>query len=131
MGKINSRAKGCRGELELAHEIKERFGWKARRTQQYCGASEDASSDVVVAELPQVHLEVKRTERLNVALAFQQALRDATLAGKLPVLFHKKNRQPWMVTYRLEDLIQVAEQVMAASTMRMGQSETQSQKDLT
>lgn len=130
MGKINSRAKGARGELELAHEIKERFGWKARRTQQFAGNTGDAS-DVVVAELPQVHLEVKRTERLNVALAFQQALRDATFAGKLPVLFHKKNRQPWMVTYRLEDLIQVAEQVIAASTMRMGQSETQSQKDST
>jgi len=128
MGKINSRAKGARGELELANHLKGKFGWEARRTQQYAGHSGDAS-DVVIQELPSLHVEVKRVQKLNLDAAMAQAIRDCH--GKTPTVWHRKDRGQWMVTLRLEDLISIAEQVMAAFTMRTGPSETQSQKDLT
>ena len=42
MGKINSKAKGKAGELELSHKLQE-YGYKVRRTNQYCGNTQEAS----------------------------------------------------------------------------------------
>lgn len=58
--------------------------------------------------LPGVHIEVKRGERLNVGEAMAQAIRDAErFQDGVPVLFHRRNRQPWLVTMRLEDWIKL------------------------
>jgi len=54
--------------------------------------------------LPGIHVEVKRVERLNVGEAMAQAIRDAErFQDGAPVLFHRRNRRPWLVTMRLED----------------------------
>lgn len=54
--------------------------------------------------LPGVHIEVKRVERLNVGEAMNQAIRDADrFHDGVPTLFHRRNRQPWLVTMRLDD----------------------------
>ena len=58
---VNSRAKGARGERELA-EILRCYGFSARRGQQYRGGAD--SPDVM--GLPGIHIEVKRVERLNI-----------------------------------------------------------------
>lgn len=42
-------------------------------------------------------------ERLNVSEAMQQAINDAS--GRVPVVAHRRNREPWLVTMRLEDWI--------------------------
>ena len=43
-------------------------------------------------------------ERLNVGEAMAQAIRDAErFQDGAPVLFHRRNRRPWLVTMRLED----------------------------
>lgn len=123
---VNSRAKGARGELELASYLREKHGWKARRTQQYAGHTGDAS-DVVIQELPSLHVECKRVQKLNLDAAMAQAIRDCH--GKIPTVWHRKDRGQWMVTLRLEDLISIAEQVMAASTMRTVPSATSSPSD--
>ena len=120
--KINSRAKGARTELELAKKLQELFGWKARRTQQYTGTAGD--SDVLVLELPQVFVESKAVEKLNVHQAMARAVEDAAAAGKLPVLCHKKNRTGWLVTLRIEDLTLLSSMVEAAKSMRVAESET-------
>ena len=52
---MNSRRKGKRGELCVAHFLKENFGLNARRGQQYCGANGDAD---VVGGFPNTHCEV-------------------------------------------------------------------------
>ena len=96
---MNSRSKGKRGELELAKELR-KYGFEARRGQQYCGANGDAD----VVGLPGMHLEVKRVEKLNVEKALQQAERDSQ-EGKIPVVMHRANREEWKVTMRLEDFI--------------------------
>ena len=101
MSPPNSYRKGATGERELSHEIKRVMGWmgietEANRTSQNCGNSGD--SDVLIHQLPQVFAEVKRVEKLNVQAAMDKASQQAGAAGKIPVLFHRRNRTPWLVT---------------------------------
>lgn len=96
---MNSRNKGAAGERELAAKLRE-YGYDCRRGQQYCGANGDAD----VIGLPDVHIECKRVERLNLSDAMRQAARDAGTA-EIPAVFHRKNREGWLVTMRLEDWI--------------------------
>lgn len=98
MSKINSRAKGQRGELEFSEFCREKLGIGARRGQQYNGLD---GEDVVV-NVPNLHIEVKRVEALNVPKAMQQAERDA--GACVPVLAHRRNREPWLITIKAEDL---------------------------
>ena len=99
----NSRAKGQRGELELAAELQRLFGVNARRGQQYSGG---ADSPDVITDFDGVHFEVKRTERLSLYPAMQQAVNDA--GKKIPVVCHRQNREEWLVVVRLTDLPKLA-----------------------
>lgn len=107
MGKM-SKNKGKVGERELAAELRRLFGVNARRGQQYCGGSD--SPDVVV-DLP-IHAEVKRCERLSLYPAMRQAVRDAA-KGKVPVVFHRQNREEWLAIIRLNDLPELVERLSA------------------
>lgn len=98
---MNSRAKGAAGERELAHEL-EKYGFTARRGQQFCGANGDAD----VVGVPGLHIECKRVERLNLEEAMEQSRRDAR-EGEKPVVMHRKNRKPWLVTISLEDFMEI------------------------
>lgn len=97
---MNSREKGKKGERELAGILKA-HGYKARRGQQYCGTSGEAD----VVGIPGVHIECKRVEALNIYTAMTQAVRDAR-PGEIPAVFHRKNREGWLVTMRLEDYLE-------------------------
>ena len=96
---MNSRDKGKRGELEAAHLLK-KYGYDARRGQQFSGANGDAD----VVGLPGIHIEVKRVEKLNIDNALDQAIRDKR-AAEIPIVLHRKNRSVWKVTMRFEDWI--------------------------
>ena len=98
---INSREKGKRAELEIAHYLQE-HGYDARRGQQFSGANGDPD----VVGLPGVHIEVKHVEKLNLDKAMEQSVRDAK-DGEVPVVIHRKNRQPWRVTMSLDDFIEL------------------------
>ncbi len=98
---MNSRNKGAAGERELAAKLRE-YGYQCRRGQQYSGANGDAD----VIGLPGVHIECKRVERLNLSEAMKQAVRDAG-AVEVPAVFHRKNRDRWLVTMRLDDWIKM------------------------
>ena len=98
---INSKQKGKRGELELAHRLQE-YGYNARRGQQYCGANGDAD----VVGVPGLHIECERVEALNIDKALEQAQSDA-LDGELPVVMHRKNGEPWKVTLTLDDFMSI------------------------
>ena len=95
----NSRAKGARGERELASKLRE-YGYKCRRGQQYCGANGDAD----VVGLKGIHIECKRVEKLNLYDAMSQAISDAK-QNELPTIFHRKNDCEWLVTMKLENWI--------------------------
>jgi Holliday junction resolvase len=98
---MNSRDKGARGERELSSKLKD-YGYSCRRGQQYCGANGDPD----VVGLPNIHIECKRVERLNIYDAMAQALSDRK-TNELPAVFHRKNHCDWLVTMRLEDWIEI------------------------
>jgi Holliday junction resolvase len=96
----NSRQKGARGEREWRDQLRA-AGYTARRGQQFAGGTE--SPDVICDELASViHWEVKRVESLNIHSAVAQAMRDA--GGKAPMVAHRRNAQPWLVTMTAEAL---------------------------
>lgn len=97
---VNSRAKGARGERELASKLKEHGFDGCYRTQQFCGKAGDSD----VTGLPFIHIEVKRVEKLNVDNAMAQAISDCK-DNALPTVFHRKDRKDWLVTMRLDDWI--------------------------
>lgn len=94
---MNSRQKGKRGELELSKVLKG-YGYETRRGQQYSGSNGDAD----VVGLPGIHIECKRVENLNIYNAIEQAIKDAR-EDEIPVVMHRKNGKPWLVTMILED----------------------------
>ena len=97
----NSNRKGKEGERELSNLLK-KYGYNARRSQQYCGANGDAD----VVGLDGIHIECKRVERLNIDDAMAQAVADAR-EGETPAVFHRKNRKGWLVTMRLDDWLKM------------------------
>lgn len=113
---INSREKGRRGEVEIAHILQE-YGYNTRRGQQFSGANGDAD----VEGLPGIHMEVKRVEHLNIDKALQQAIRDnyadELKQGKklIPAVFHRANddrkkdstKGIWKVTLTLKDFMEI------------------------
>ena len=104
--KINSKQKGARFERQLAEKFRE-YGFEdSRRTAQYCGNTGDASD---VLGLPGIHIEAKHQEAMRLYEWIEQAIRDAEAGGKkdLPVVFHKKNNAPILVTMTLDDWMQI------------------------
>ena len=101
MGKTSQR-KGRAGEQELCR-ILQASGYDVEPGQ---AVSYGATPDLV--GLPGIHIECKRVERLNVSEAMAQAVRDAEkFRDGVPTLFHRRNRQPWLVTMRLEEWLQM------------------------
>ena len=95
---MNSRQKGARAERELAKILRE-HGFDARRGQQFSGIE---GEDVV--GLPLIHIECKNVQKLNLRDAMAQSERDAK-DDQIPVVMHKKDRKPWLVTLNLDDFI--------------------------
>lgn len=98
---INSRDKGARFERTLAKKLTE-YGYECRRGQQYCGANGDAD----VVGLPDIHIEAKAVEKMNIYAWMEQAENDAR-EGERPTVFHKKNNKPILVTMQLDDWIDI------------------------
>lgn len=116
---MNSRNKGAAGERELAQVLRD-HGIEARRGQQYCGANGDAD----VVGLEGYHIECKRVERLNIEEAYAQSTRDAR-TGEIPIVCHRKNRKPWMVTMSLEDFLRTQK---GENTWNQTEDQTRSSK---
>lgn len=108
MGKF-SRNKGKVGERELARELARVLGVTARRGVQFQGGPD--SPDVVV-DIPDLHIECKRTERFRLYDAVEQAVEDA--GTKIPVVLHRANKKPWVAVIRLDDLPRLAERLQAS-----------------
>ncbi len=98
---INSRQKGARGERAWRDELRAQ-GFTARRGQQFSGSPD--SPDVICEELP-YHFEVKCVEALNLRDAVEQARRDA--GTKTPIVAHKRNNSPWLITMLADDWFRV------------------------
>lgn len=97
---MNSKRKGAVGEREIAAYLRE-HGFDAHRGQQYKGSPDSPD----VTGLDGFHIEVKRVERLNIYQALAQAIRDC--GNKIPIVIHRRNRDEWKVTMRLDDFMEV------------------------
>lgn len=109
-GKTSMR-KGADGERELAALLRE-YGFSVKR-----GGSLSFGEAPDLVGLPGVHVECKRTERLNLPAAMAQAARDAErFQDGAPAVFHRRNRQGWLVTMRLPDWMEMYQKVAKSST---------------
>ena len=98
----NSRAKGAAAERELANILKKGHGFEGcRRGQQFSGGND--SPDVM--GLDGIHIECKRTEKLELGKFMAQAERDSEGSGNMPCVFHRRSREGWRVTMNLDDWI--------------------------
>ena len=102
---INSKKKGAHEELEFSHEC-EKYGLKGvHRTAQTNGKLEQSLADC--EGLDGIHIEVKRVEKLNINKAMDQAKRDIETKKekRIPVVFHRINRKPWLATMDFKDWV--------------------------
>ena len=107
----SSQRKGAEGERELAALLRE-YGYPVER-----GGSLSFGEVPDLTGLPGVHIEVKRVERLNVTAAMAQAERDSErFHDGLPAVFHRRNRQGWLVTMRLSDWMEMYQKVPKSTT---------------
>ena len=98
-----SQQKGRRAELELV-EILRGYGFASVQPGE--AVSYGAEPDII--GLPGVHIECKRCEQLRLTEWMTQAERDAERFGDgIPVIFHRRNREEWRVTMRLDDFMQI------------------------
>lgn len=85
-------------------------GFDVARGQQHVGFAKGGKSgtDDVIG-LPGVHIEVKLVQQLNVEKAMQQSRDDAKASGTdaRPVVFHRRNREPWKVTMDYSTFIEL------------------------
>lgn len=103
MGRSAQR-KGADGERELAALLRD-HGYNIRR-----GGSLSFGNVPDLSGLPGVHIEVKRVERLNLHEAMKQAQRDSErFHDGAPAVIHRRSREPWLVTMRLEDWLAIYE----------------------
>lgn len=118
---VNSRQKGKRGELDLCQTLKAVMGWTARRSVQYCGDAGD--SDVLIDGLPSLFVECKLVQALNLTAVMRLAVQQAK--GKLPVVCHRRDREEWLLTIRLQDLPRFLQEMSSASLPKaIGASQT-------
>ena len=104
MGRPSQR-KGADGERELA-KVLEAEGYPMERGGYCYGTIPD------LVGLPGIHCEVKRVERLNITEAMHQAERDSErFQDGAPTVFHRRNREPWLVTMKLTDWLKMYKEV--------------------
>lgn len=97
---VNSRAKGAHGEREASKYLKV-LGFNASRN----GRNGYSSDDLIVSDLPNVHIEVKfgvRGMDLGTRLlmaAYDQSYNDSLCGHPRPVVLWKPTRKPWRLTW--------------------------------
>lgn len=109
--KINSRAKGQRGERAWRDRLIQAGFAATRGGQQGAGGSADAPDVVCPALRDRFHPEVKNVESLNVRKALEQAIADAD-DGQVPYVAWKKNRADWVVTLRGDDFLAMVKKIV-------------------
>jgi len=98
-----SRRKGKTGEREWVLFLRS-SGITAKRTQQFRG--DVGSADVEVLAVPELHIEVKRRQRIDVEGAVEQARQDGG-AESVPMVAHRRDRGRWLVSMDAVDWLRL------------------------
>lgn len=107
---LGSRTKGARGELEAAEALT-RIGLDCERTAQRTGKT---GLPDLICDGVDLHIEVKRTERLNPYAFMDQAISDSTRTRRAPLVVMRSSHKPWLIVARLDDLPRIAQEVVNA-----------------
>ncbi len=104
MGKMQ-RDKGAGFERQVAGMFRD-WGYKAFRTAQHMGKTGNAAD---VDGVPGLHIECKAVEKMRLYEWIAQADRDNKASKKdaIPVVIHKANYKPVLVTMHIEDFIEM------------------------
>lgn len=94
---MKSRTKGIGGEREVAAK------WQTAGAEVR-GLEGQGDHLVIWADGLVIHSEVKRAERLKIREWWRQT-RDEAAQGTMPMLHHRANREEWLVTMRLDDVV--------------------------
>ena len=95
MGKRSQR-KGADGERELAAILRE-YGYIVER-----------GGSMSFGEVPGIHIGVKRCEQVRLSEWMQQAETDSKrFSDGMPVVFHRRSREPWRVTMSLANFMDI------------------------
>lgn len=115
MGKF-SRDKGARFELQVAGLFRE-GGYDASRTAQHCGKTGQAAD---IKNVPYLHIECKSCERMHLYDWVEQSDRDCKNEGKgnIPIVVHKANYRPVLVTMHFEDFIELYREWEAGKSLK-------------
>ena len=114
----HQREKGKRGEREAAAELAAVLGCSARRGVQYQGGTD--SPDVVLEGVA-IHVEAKRTEKLLLWPAVEQAREDAP-STSVPIVWHRPNRRGSVVIVETARLLELAREVVRVAGADAGPS---------
>ena len=99
---MNARTKGKVGEREVTNIAKHEFGFDAKRTGHHQDHQGHDAADVTIADLPFLHLEVKRTQTFD-----RRAFHQATTGAKpvqIPVICHRENHGKWWAMLPMKTL---------------------------
>lgn len=100
-----SQKKGRRGEIELA-ELLNSCGYNVRP-----GRALSFGEQPDIIGLEGVHIEVKRCQALRLSEWMKQAIRDSEkFQDGEPAVFHRRNREGWLVTMPLESWLRIYDQ---------------------
>lgn len=106
-----SRRRGKTGERELCKEL-DRLGLPGfRRSQQNTGRHGDADIENSIIET-ELLIECKRVERISINAVMKRAMEDAHAKNRIPVIAHRKNHHPWLLTICLDDLWGFVEELL-------------------
>ena len=105
----NSKQKGKRVELEVAHILQENGFASARRTAQFCGNTGDAA-DVTGLEMFDIHIEVKRQEQVRIMDWIRQAIRDCK--GRNPLVVFRQNNGEWYCVMRFQFFLDLLNKIL-------------------
>lgn len=118
---LGSRTKGARGELEAAEALT-RIGLDCSRTAQRTGKTGMADLECDGVKL---HIEVKRTERLNPYRFMDQAIADSQRTRRKPLVVMRSSHKPWLIVCRLDDMPSIVEEFLNARRIRSQADDSQ------
>lgn len=103
----NSNQKGKRGE-RLGAELLRSLGYEARRSQQFCGNSEESQD--LIHNVPNVRLEMKVGYSADDVASstpreWIEKLKTETPPGYVPVVLWKRDRRPWLAVLEIGGLL--------------------------
>lgn len=108
----NGMKKGKEAEREFARAINNVGLFNAIRGCQNRGGPD---SPDILCDGP-LFFEVKRRERLDLSGSIAQAVRDSGYpnSGRTPVVASRKNREGWLLTVRIEDVVDFSRAILEA-----------------